>query len=334
MSAALPMSSPPTSPATTSATSSPGSAAGPTPSLWLDGEIAPSGLEAAPANLSLWPDAEPGSPIPATSGPSSAASLRSASLQSSLASRLRARLDGIGSPEYALTWKDWAMASGPPICARRASAHRTSGNGSGGSVKGWTTPQAHDTSPRGSGQKARHGTRHGCADLNADAQLAGWPTPSTPSGGQTSPEGTTATGRTPDGRKVQVTLKDVAHLAGWPTPQHSDPKNMTATKWGEYLSNKALLAGWPTASTRDWKDTPGMATTGTNPDGSTRTRLDQLPRVATLVTPGPPPSGTPAATGSGGASRLNPAFSLWLMGFPVAWFLAGCRVKLARKGKR
>ena len=43
----------------------------------------------------------------------------------------------------------------------------------------WTTPQAHDGSPRGSGQKAKHGTKHGCADLNADAQLVSWATPST-----------------------------------------------------------------------------------------------------------------------------------------------------------
>jgi hypothetical protein len=42
---------------------------------------------------------------------------------------------------------------------------------------GWTTPQAHDPSPRGSGQKLKHGTKHGCADLNADAALSGWPTP-------------------------------------------------------------------------------------------------------------------------------------------------------------
>jgi hypothetical protein len=36
---------------------------------------------------------------------------------------------------------------------------------------GWTTPQAHDTHPRGKGQKIKHGTKHGCADLNADAAL-------------------------------------------------------------------------------------------------------------------------------------------------------------------
>jgi hypothetical protein len=36
---------------------------------------------------------------------------------------------------------------------------------------------------------------------------------------------------------------------------------------------------WPTASSRDYKDTPGMARTGTNPDGSERKREDQLARA-------------------------------------------------------
>jgi len=40
-----------------------------------------------------------------------------------------------------------------------------------------------------------------------------------------------------------------------------------------------LLKGWVTPSTRDWKDTPGMATE--RPDG--RSRLDQLPRLANLA---------------------------------------------------
>ena len=44
-------------------------------------------------------------------------------------------------------------------------------------LAGWTTPQAHDRSPRGQGQKAKHGTKHGYADLNGDAMLAGWGTP-------------------------------------------------------------------------------------------------------------------------------------------------------------
>ena len=249
---------------TPNATSSPGSGGGPSPSDSPDGPTtAPCGPGVVPASPSPSPARAKAPPTPATSGPSSAVSLRSVALQSSLESRLQARLDGIGSPEYALTWKHWAMASGPPICARRASGRRTSGNDSGGLVKGWPTPNT--VEPEGPPRPSR-----------------------------------AATGRTTEypGRTVQ-----------------------------------AQLAGWPTASSRDWKDTPGMATEGVNPDGSTRTRLDQLPRVVTMA--GPPPSGTPAATGSTGASRLNPRFSLWLMGYPDGWASCGVRaMPSSRKSRR
>jgi hypothetical protein len=59
----------------------------------------------------------------------------SAILQSSLESRLRARMGGNGSPEYVLTWKTWDMPAGAPICALRASARHTLGNG----CIGWPT---------------------------------------------------------------------------------------------------------------------------------------------------------------------------------------------------
>ena len=57
-------------------------------------------------------------------------------------------------------------------------------------------------------------------------------------------------------------------------------------------------SGWPTCSARDWKDTPGMAETGTNPDGTERTRLDMLTRVAALAswpTPRTPTGGPETA---------------------------------------
>lgn len=75
-----------------------------------------------------------------TFGRSFIGSSRSAALQSSLASRLRARTDLSGSPEYALRWKSWGMALGPQICALRASQHRTSDSG----CSGWPTPKSEE----------------------------------------------------------------------------------------------------------------------------------------------------------------------------------------------
>ncbi len=138
------MSSPKTLKATPSATSSPGSADG----AWRSASPAgpttgPCGPGAARASRSAPQARGAASTTSATSGPSSAASSGSAALQSSLESRLRARLAGRGSTLYALTWKGWDMASELQICALRASAPRTSGNGSGGEGSvGWPTPMA------------------------------------------------------------------------------------------------------------------------------------------------------------------------------------------------
>ncbi len=227
---------------TTSATSSPASGGGPSPCDSPTGLMTgPSGLAPVPASPSAQPARVAALRMPGISGPSSGASSRSAALQSSLESRLRQRLAGTGSPLYALTWKHWAMAWGPPICALRARAHPTSGNGSTGLVKGWTTPTAHDGSPRSKGQKAKHGTKHGCADLNHDAQRA----------------------------------------------------------------------GWATATSRDHKD--GACDLTTNP-------VNALLGRAVLLS-GLTSNGSPAGTGSGG--QLNPEFTRWLMGYPVAWGSCG-----------
>ena len=98
----------------------------------------------------------------------------------------------------------------------------------------------------------------------------------------------------------------------WPTPNTMEGGQTSrgGKRKGELLMGG--LVGWPTASARDWKDTSGMSETGTNPDGSTRSRLDQLPRVAGLTA-----IGSPAATEKPG--QLNPAHSRWLMGYPAEW---------------
>ncbi len=87
----------------------------------------------------------------------------------------------------------------------------------------------------------------------------------------------------------------------WPTPTKEgfDAQGDRGTQ--DTLHSAVKM--WPTAGARDWKDTPGMAKTGTNPDGSERQRDDQLARRV---------YGETNQTGS-----LNPAWVEWLMGYPT-----------------
>ena len=142
-----------------------GSQAGPT--------IGPSGPARARASLSASQAKAPEPTTPDTSGPSSLSSSASADLQRVLASKLRQRLEGIGSPLYALTWKAWDMPSGPPICALRASARRTSGSGCSGS--GWGTPRCSDGVIYGSAMPPSGPMGR----LELQALLVGWATPAT-----------------------------------------------------------------------------------------------------------------------------------------------------------
>lgn len=190
-----------TSMATRSATSSPESADGHSQPASPGGrKTASCGPARARASRSAPSESAKASTTSATSGPSSATSLQPVGLQQCLENRLQARMGVRGSPEYALTWRHWAMKSGLPICALRASPRRTSASG---------------------------------------------------------------------------------------------------------------FIGWVTPTTRDWKDTPGMATTA-----GERVRLDQLPRQAAqyLGTPS-----TQSLIGTEEPVAVNPELARWLCGFPRTW---------------
>lgn len=118
-------------------TSSPGSADGPTP-CDSPALLKKPGPAPAPANPSAWQEVEKARLTNGTFGPLFDGLSKSASLQSSLESRLRERLDVHGSLEYVLTWKHEAMPLEPRISVLRASARPTSGKGS----TGWPTPRA------------------------------------------------------------------------------------------------------------------------------------------------------------------------------------------------
>ena len=218
-----------------SATSSPGSGAGRSLCVPPGGlRIIPCGQARALVSPSHRPARGSALTIRATSGLFGSRSLRSANLQWSLESRLRARLDGYGSLEYALTWKRWGMRSGLPICALRASAPRTCASVSIGSLRGWLTVRAAPKS------EASHGQMSG--GLRDQAKLAGWQTVKLPSGGA-QPVRTTPGGGL---HKLDDQAVLTSTLSGVPT-ELTGALNPEFTRW---------LQGFPTG----WARLPGTGT--------------------------------------------------------------------------
>ncbi len=140
---------------------------------------------------------------------------------------------------------------------------------------------------------------------------------------------------TPAGRQFLAHIASARRTSdsgctGWPTPQTMDtlppmdyekrlnhPSRPGRNTSGN-LREVVTLSGWPTASSRDSK---GGYEGGRIRDGKIST--DTLDVAAQLT--GTTPTGTTAATENPGAYRLNPKFSLWLMGFPAEWASSGAR---------
>lgn len=116
-------------------------------------------------------------------------------------------------------------------------------------------------------------------------------------------------------RKRYLKLPGAVQLYGWPTPVESDKKwrysnqemaqRRAASGKQQSLECVAHLSGWATPTARDHKDGTSVGTVETN---------GLLGRQVWAYK---------APTEKCGA--LNPAFSLWLMGYPSAWVLSGAQ---------
>jgi hypothetical protein len=261
------------------------------------------GREVAPVRVSAPQEKVKGLQTLVISGHIGHPSSGSAALQQSLESRLHQRLDTAGSTLFTLTWKRRRTPLGRPYLERAVSVRRTSGSG----CTSVPTPQEGD---KRSGQAKRYLEQKHALRINDCAMLATVPTPMA---GSPATDTCNAAGNNDYSRKI-VELASVA------TPRsvesgHSTGNPARALDKKSRLEDQVFLATVTTPSARDWKDTSGMSETGVDPDGSIRSRLDQLPRQAQLAATGPTATGGTGKTASIG--QLNPEYSRWLMGLPI-----------------
>lgn len=296
------MYTPPTSRTSPSATSSPASAFGPWHFAAPAGQTTDLfGLVPVPANLSARQAKELGLLTSGTSGQLLGTSSRSASLQSSLESRLRAKTSMYGSTLYTLTWKPWVTPSGVFRSRLRASVRRTSETG----TIGWPTPSC-SNDRAGNEQSALSMTRADGSKVQQRLQdfalLAGWGTPLAQQANGT-PEAFLERKRKSIARGAQmgVSLSDLNMQAqafcGWATPAARDWTSASASASAEFLAERLEQSRGKPLSEQAF------------------TLIPDSP--ARLTATGAMLTGSDAGMESGG--QLRPAHSRWLMGLPRAW---------------
>ena len=191
----------------------------------------------------------------------------------------------------------------------------------------WTTPQAHDVTARGSGQKPTAKALTGGANSKrAERGACG-----------------------PDLQEVTSTWPTPCAVEPVQGPDHMRKLPRSQLGGGNAPSLATVTDRWPTPAARDYKGENGE---GHLSNGTGRLHMDQLPNAVAFLfsRPGPvtQPHGLPSShprdtwrrlrrlvisthgravwkrmATSGGKRRLNPNFVEWLMGFPPGLVICG-----------
>jgi hypothetical protein len=272
------------------------------------GEVDLFGVAAAHVNLSPSPAKAAVARTNGTYGRIGAVSSASADLTSYLARTLKQRLDGAGSTLFSATWRRKVTPRGRWYWVHTALARRTSGKDFGS----WQSPT---TENRIGNYETAMAHRRNAERLDGQVYLASWPTPGAAEGSGEMRPSRAATGRTTG------YLAEMATLASWPTPTGEDSSSSGAagysTESGRHSGTTLTDAARASWATPVCNSPNSMRGSGQDPakrkEGGHAVNLqDQV----TLVS-GPTSSGSPAATERRG--QLNPAFSLWLQGYPAEW---------------
>ena len=309
----------------------------------------------AHANLSARQAKEMGLQTSGIYGQRSIGSFGNAAPERSLANRLRAVTDILGSTLFKLTWKRNHTPSGRSIFVLRASALPTSAKG----CTGVQTPTT-ETHPNKTHKDRRDG---GQPNLAWEAALfSPVPTPRTPTGGAESASRKQELGRhesgggdlqaeamlfspvptpmanknTPQQRDdFTPTLANVAEqFSSVPTPSaNEDAAGLHGAKMQKMLGNEAhLFAPVATPQAMDVRGDTREAherTPEANKGGCSNLR-EQVQAFATDS--GKTPNGSSAATESTG--QLNPCYSRYLMGLPIEWEFAAFQASETLKARK
>jgi len=280
---------------------------------WQDGAMTEQcGQVPAPASHSPPPADSEGLQMHGTSGQSGSASSKPAARRSSSASKSHPQKLSARSLKLLSLTRFSGAITPPPTDTQTDSLNRNLLEQIvGGSMEYVETWRLRVT-PSGRQYWEHTASGRRTSDSDCGGSEAGWPTP------QAKEQDETSEKKVSRGAHAGLNLRNAAELvfpAGYPTPQARDGKGVP----GDGSGNSSLprTAGWVTPSARDHKDTPGMAAESTNNDGTTRQRVDQLPRQVYHLLPGMEPSGSNAETEKRGV--LSPDLSRWLMGYPAVW---------------